>query len=219
MKKILVLSTVLALSSVSALSAQQITFRAEFDSVLVNGLTVGSDNRTDQSIFGLGFFVPVADFASFVASPSWSLETQGEVTLEELSRILTYITERPGFASVADIGTPPAAAPVGAGMLNRTLNPGAADFHAVFIIHDSPTGPAGLGAGSNFGVVATSFPSPAGGTVPIGFNSTLHQWDRFLVGDSGSIQLATVIPEPSTYAALFGIFALAGVMIRRRLRK
>lgn len=28
-----------------------------------------------------------------------------------------------------------------------------------------------------------------------------------------------VIPEPSTYAAIFGLLALAGVMIRRRLRK
>jgi hypothetical protein len=42
--------------------------------------------------------------------------------------------------------------------------------------------------------------------------------ERIVWGSAGSVGLAP-IPEPSTYAALFGIFALAGVMIRRRLRK
>lgn len=42
--------------------------------------------------------------------------------------------------------------------------------------------------------------------------------ERIIWGSAGSVELVA-IPEPSTYAALFGIFALAGVMIRRRLRK
>lgn len=35
----------------------------------------------------------------------------------------------------------------------------------------------------------------------------------------GSSMELTAIPEPSTYAALFGLFAFAGVLIRRRLRR
>ncbi|MCC5807201.1 MAG: PEP-CTERM sorting domain-containing protein [Opitutales bacterium] len=35
----------------------------------------------------------------------------------------------------------------------------------------------------------------------------------------GSSMELTAIPEPSTYAAIFGLFAIAGVMLRRRLRR
>ena len=62
---------------------------------------------------------------------------------------------------------------------------------------------------ANFGLRVTT--SNGSGSALVGSNGTY--------ASTGTWLQATAIPEPSSYAAVFGVFALAGAALRRRSRK
>lgn len=210
--KTLSLHAITSVIGVCSLSATSVIFTAEVNELIVDSTSI--DQTNSSGLFALGFFVSAASFSDFTSSAVWS-DADALLNESSLTAVLNFLDDQTGFSSVDSITRVPDAAPDGFGVFNAELDAGAAGFHAVFIIHDSSTGLNGLGVGNNVGVVITTYTTQELVAETIGFNST-NAWDTFLLGQSGSLTLATVVPEPSTYAALAGFCALGWVMLRRR---
>ncbi len=71
-----------------------------------------------------------------------------------------------------------------------------------------------LSVSDEVGLLTSTTLVPELGTVTIGFETT-STWDTSYLGSLGSLQLQAV-PEPSAYAAIAGLLALAWVAVRRR---
>ncbi|MEM1222350.1 MAG: PEP-CTERM sorting domain-containing protein [Verrucomicrobiota bacterium] len=214
-KKLLKISALSILPLISA-HATSITFTAEINEISVSGTQVDRTTRSTLGVVATGFFVSSSDFNAFTNNSVWNT-TGNVVTTAELTAINNYLSSLSGFSSANDLSIVPGPLPDAAGVFNESLDSGAAGFHAVLLVHDSSTGIGGLGVGDHFGVVTTTYQTLGFGSESIGFNTT-NSWDTFLLGQSGSLSLATVtaVPEPSALATISGLLALGWVMTRRR---
>jgi hypothetical protein len=202
------LTTILVFSTANA---TQVTFRAEIDSIIVGSTPVDRDNIGSLGVVASGGFVSAANFNAFITNDVWTGTQGSTITLEQAGAILDFFQTTPLLNEV-QVVSPVSGAPAGAGVLSTNGNAGAAGFHPVFLIG---TG-SGFSAGDYLGIVTSTFATLAAGTTPITFSSTTNTWDTFLVGQSGSLALSQVVPEPSTYAAILGLLALGFVAYRRR---
>lgn len=89
----------------------------------------------------------------------------------------------------------------------------------VMLIVTQPLG--SLTVNDSWALVYANTVVPAAGSTVIGFTTGTGEarWSQdFIVGDNGSLilQNITPIPEPSTYALLFGIGTLGVILMRRR---
>ncbi len=90
------------------------------------------------------------------------------------------------------------------------------EFHTLMVRLDTTDDQWSYQAFVNGNPVADAYTYPLGGNPNIGAvglstaGGTVYTFDDFQL---------TLIPEPSTYAAIFGALAFAGMVLRRRLRK
>jgi hypothetical protein len=200
--------------SVCSLSAQSVIFTAEVDQLVIGPATIDQTNSEALNLNAVGFFVASADFESFSSNSVWS-NAQTSLNMENLGAVVDFIESQAGFGQSAIIQRVPTAAPDSFGIFNGEIQAQGVGFHAVFLVHDSNSGLGGLGIGNNFGVVTTTYTTQELLAEAIGFN-TSNSWDTFLLGDSGSLVLSTVVPEPSASAVIAGLLGLSFVMVRRR---
>lgn len=204
----------LALASSFALTtayASSVNFSVEPDQIILNGNPISDKAERDaNNIEALGFFVNDAVFSSFTGNELWSgLDTS--ISTDAYSNVLSVLNES-GLGSADPIGDFGPSDNVFQG----SIDSGSAGNHPVLILHDGGAGNAeNLTVGNSFAVVTSSFQTLDFGTESVGF-TTNNSWDTFLLGDSGSIQMASVVPEPSAFALLAGCLGLAWVMVRRR---
>lgn len=219
MKRLLLLSSLVCVAG--SLSAQSITFRVENNFAKVGDLLLNSTNFQQSNFFGPGNDLNVTVYTA-------------TATVDNIMA-LSFDTSDPAvfLAQIQALGSAPAfdgASPDSDGWMisglatgpvannntwsNQRLNL-TVGLHPIMLIATKPLG--SLTTSDYVGLVYATTTVQALTARNMGFTTT-PGWDRFILGGEGSFELVQ-IPEPSTYAALFGIFALAGVMIRRRLRK
>lgn len=207
----------LALASSFALTtanATQVQFTVEPDQMILNGNPISDKAERDaNNIEALGFFVNDAVFSSFTGNELWSgLDTS--ISTDAYSNVLSVLNES-GLGSSSSINPVPDTVPV-SNLFQGAVDSGSAGNHAVLVLHDGGAGNVeNLTVGNSFGVVTTTFETLEQGTTAVGFTKS-NSWDTFLLGNSGSIQMASVVPEPSAFALLAGCLGLAWVMVRRR---
>jgi len=206
-------ATCLLLSS-SNLYSIGVTFTAESGEVIVGGTPATSATAAELNLTGLAFFVNTAFFDAFTNDAAFG--ESGSISATQLTDIVTTLNTASGSSYSTLTNNVGAAIDDFDSLFSifGSQDAGGADFHAIMIIHDSSNLDS-LGEGNNIGVVATSSPTLGLGSFTVGFNTTKN-WDTTLVGQSGSLTLASVVPEPSTYAALAGLCALGYVIVRRR---
>jgi len=211
MKNLIIFVTSVAIASSSALQATQISFTAEVGSLVVDSTTIDKSNST--GLTAMGFFIAEGSaFTNFTGADAWGI-TGNTLTTAQLSDIVALISGTIGFARAEPLPLIPEFVPTFA-VIRETLDSTAAGFHPVFLLHTAADLNS-LVVGDSFGVVTTTFSTPANGSQSIGFNGA-RQWDIFLLGQSGSLTLATVVPEPSAFATIAGLMTLGFVMVRRR---
>lgn len=213
MKKATLIIMSAAAMMAATLNATQVSFAAEAGSVSVGGGSVTDGN----DLTWLGFFVDAASFGSFIANPAFGQSES--VDVGRLGDIKATLSSASGGSFTQFTPTPLAQTP-SFGYLNTVADPnnpidsGSAGNHAVLVVFDAANIEA-IAEGSNVGVVATTSQTNALGNFTVDFSGA-NLWDTTLVGQSGSLSLASVVPEPSTFALIAGCFGLALAMVRRR---
>lgn len=208
--------TTLLIASTSLVHSQSITFTAEIGEIIISpDIALNQSNSASNNIGAFGFFVAAGDFDSFISNEVWTAEDGLDLSEGGLENILGYLGGLSSFGNAQALALVPESAPDFFGILNGQIDAGGPGFHPVMLIHDSPLGLEGLGIGTNLGLVTSSTTTDEFSDIVVGFNTT-ESWDTTLLGQSGSLTLATVVPEPSSFAALAGVVTLGLVMMRRR---
>jgi len=206
MKKSLTIINSLLIASYSAL-ATGVSFTVEDDQLLIGGVAQDNDSIATSSLTAYGFFVSDANFNAFITDDIWT-GAESSITDVEAANIEAFMNAY-GYAAGGSIAAAPAA-PAFFPTFLGTLDSGSANNHAVLVVTGN------VGGTDYLGVVATTAVTLGLGDLPIGFSTGANSWDTTLLGTAGSLNLASVVPEPSTYAALAGLCALGYVMVRRR---
>lgn len=203
------------LVSSQTLFSTGVTFTAESGEVFVGSTPANSATAGDLNLSGLAFFVEDSAFSDFVNDESFGVG--GDISTSQLSDIIATLDAASGASYTTLTKNTGSAIDSFDSLFSifGSQDAGAAGFHAVMIVHDGISLD-GLEAGNNLGVVATTSPTLGLGSFTVGFN-TSKSWDTTLVGDSGSLTLASVVPEPSAFALIAGCFGLALAMVRRRV--
>ncbi len=198
-----------------SLSGQNIGFWVESDSVFLSGGSVV--NRSNAFDGGLNVTV-YGGTASSAAAVESTLEQFRLASSPEqkLSDFLAAISSD-SFSSFEPIGLSPGTGPFASYDWIGTRNLLDVGELPVLLVLTQPLDE--LTVNSSVGLVSASITVPAAGTANIGFNTGTGdaRWQTAHIGDLGSLTL-TAIPEPSTYAAIFGLLTLGLVVLRRRNR-
>jgi len=206
MKKSLTIISSLLIASYSAF-ATGVSFTVEDNQLLIGGVAQDNSSIATNSLTAYGFFVSDANFSAFITDDIWT-GAESSITDVESAGIFAFMNAN-GYAAGGSI----AAAPVSPSFFptfTGVLNSGSAGNHAVLVVTGN------VGGTDYLGVVATTAVTLGLGALPVGFLTGANSWDTTLLGTAGSLNLASVVPEPSTYAALAGLCALSFVMVRRR---
>lgn len=195
----------------SALQGQSVTFVVEKDAIkLADGTPISRDadpdNRSGIAVFG-AYFSP-AELATFSSSITDFVSLSATNPVQALEDLKTSL----GSKSWTGIET---ASGAFAGIRDWSWNIGTGTVgHTPVMVVLTTSNPASLTLQDQVGIVASNFTLTGLAATVVGFNTT-NKWDIALAGNLNSLTLAP-IPEPSTYALLFGIGALGVILMRRR---
>ncbi len=217
MKKLLLIFSMAAV--IGNVSAQNIQFYIDTNQIFLPDQT--NLNRTNFNTGGLN----VSVYGSTVANLQ-SLETavgqffisasSGDALAAFGALISDNVFAGPGGGDVwNNIGVSPGTGPFVNYDWVGTLNSLPIGNHPVMLVTTSPVDD--LSVSDFIGLVFSTSMVPSLGQSNVGFisGSPDARWDNILIGSSGSLQLAA-IPEPSTTAALFGVFSVIFIAIGRR---
>lgn len=205
--------------STSQLSATGVAFSLESGQLIIDSTAVTGATIDNYSLTILGFYVSGDDFSAFTNEEAFGLS--GDIGATQLQSIVDTLNSYSSSTYNAFTLTPTANVD-GFGLLNTIADPnnpfdsGSSGNHAVMIVLEGNSSLGGLAVGDSIGVTATSSSTLELGDFTVGFTTGAGTWDNILVGTSGSLQLASVVPEPSAFALLAGSFGMAWVMVRRR---
>ena len=175
---------------VSSVMATSVTFQANNAFVLDGAVPITQLNSSGYTAYGVWGDISGVDFST-AASTAAGLAS---------------------FTSTAAFLAVPAALPDSAGVWSTAADSGSTGNIANLVIFAG----ADLATATSFGVISNStFTTLALGAEAISFSGTTHVWDTSRAGTLTGSDF-TLVPEPSTYAALAGLCALSFVMVRRR---
>lgn len=202
----------LFLLSVCLTNAQNITFRINTDSIfLPNGDLVNLDNYDtpplNLTVYG-GTVSSQASLSDFVDSLSFD---DPQSLLAELNNL----GSDPIFTSdgLSLIQPTTGSGPIGGSFdWSTRVDDLTVGHFPVLIVATNSLG--NLTLADSFGMVSTNLDVPSIGTDTVGFSGTNGIWNQFYIGSGSSLTLAP-IPEPETYAMIFGLGVLALVVYRR----
>ncbi len=197
--------------------ANKVIFYGEGTKVLAQSINIGKAGETVESFMQFGGF---DTDGNFVAACAGSLKNAWEVKVETNGKIKFLLGAENAFQA-DELTNDHKANAIFAGQFVKSMQEGAieADFSNV----------AGLVEGSSYWFALLSSTQSIEGTNNT-FNDVAWDWDKILkITDSGNMKFneyqiynntlfvnMTVVPEPSTYAMIFGAIALAFVAYRRR---
>jgi len=143
------------------------------------------------------------------ASGYTALGVFGDLSSADFSSAASFAVDLASFTA-EELSAVPVPAPI-PNVWSESVDSGSAGNTANLIIFEGSD----LGSATSWGVVTTtSFATLALGSESVGFNTT-NKWDTAYAGTLTASSF-TLVPEPSTYAALSGLLALGYVMVRRR---
>jgi len=214
--KITILS-ILGTLLVTGLYSQSVTFRVEIDALSFESSPgvftfIDRGNREDLSVYASAFYVPSVGYED-------ELTNEVYTNFQALQSIDNLIELRDHILGLDPSSIQPAAGPELFGVFQQdiTENSGAG-LSPLMVLTVGGTLET-IGVGDFIAVVGSPFVTPALGTTTIGFDTGTNSWEDILVGSGGSVVALEVIPEPSTYAALFGLAVLGLALVRRRISK
>ena len=199
MKKLFPLA--LAVLCVVPLFGQTVNFRIEINSVFADGIALSPDT---PGVTVLSATAGVADWSGL----SFQIDDP------QLILNLQALADDPMFDDPW-VEVPAATGPI-AGSNDWNLQRQNLTIGNVPILLITTAPLLELQPGDFVGIVGSTTPVPSTGAVTINFTGSF-QWDDFVLGEPGSINLAQIpVPEPGTYALVFGLIGLGLVMWRRR---
>jgi len=142
------------------------------------------------------------------ASGYTALGVFGDLSSADFSSAASFAVDLASFTT-EELATVPVPVPV-PNVWSESVDSGSSGNVANLIIFNGTD----LGSATSWGVVTTSYATQALGSEAVGF-ATTNKWNSVYAGTLTSSSF-TLVPEPSTYAALSGLLALGYVMVRRR---
>lgn len=206
--KAALICTVSTVLVVSDLAADAINFVAETETIIIAGDPQDKVDRDTNNLNASGFYVAEADFSNFIGDSAW-MAGSATITIQERDAIISFMNTF-GYTSAEMIAKPPATLDGFSDLFSGSTDSVGVNFHPVMAFT------ANVGSVEYFGVVTSNFKTIDLAVPPVDFKTSDNNWDTTLVGVSGSLELAQVVPEPASYAMLAGLLAGGWVFMRRR---
>jgi hypothetical protein len=207
MKKILA-SVVASLAIGSASYAQTFNMFVETGTLSnAEGQTISKSDTLGFSILAAPYAVSTQDADNFFAGLSSNLfdaEGNVETGIGDLKSFLSGLTWTPLVASGNEN--------LDFQAMGVSTNQGSRPLLVMFDAADIES----IAPGTQIGLVGGTSLAGSFGNTNYAFNAGVNSLSEEYLGTLGSLQAATIVPEPSSFALLAGVFGFAWVMVRRR---
>jgi hypothetical protein len=207
MKKILI-SSIAAITLIAASHAQTFNMYVELGQLSnAEGQAITKSDALGFSILAAPYSVSTAEADTFFSGLSENLFTPGgdlEEGLTGLKSFLNGLTWSPLVASG------------NANLDFEAIGVSTSQFSRPLLVMFDAEDIASIGPGSQIGLVGGTSTAGSFGNTNYAFNAGVNSLSETYLGQSGSLQAATIVPEPSAYGLIAGALGLAWVMVRRR---
>lgn len=212
-----IFTSLLILSSFTFVYGQSITVRIEKDYVSAGGALLAGTSYTAWSALYNPSTDELGDYSNLFAP----YVTNGELSQEALGIFDTLTADSAFSLDGGWTSLLPSSGPLGTifdySLERANVSPGLAPI----LLITTASSIADISVGDYVGIVGSSSRVPSFGPEYVSFTNTPYTdtlWNAFTsLGSSGSFELVQVaVPEPATYALIFGVLGLGVVLWRRR---